>query len=163
MKALFFFAIFLSSLFAQDIDIKGLKIGMTFEEASKLFKFIQYDKKSFARVQDVTTFGGVNINFMSVNFENDKVRDILITMKPDNFDTVIDALKEKYKMTCVYSTIQNRMGAKFNQEKCNYIYNGVVLMADKYMNKTTESSIFVSNLPSDEDMKNEKEKAKNDI
>lgn len=170
MRALLLFTILLSSLFAQDIDIKGFKIGMTFEEASKLFKLtLDHPDVSSGElclvygVEDITTFASVNIDSMSVGFKKKKVSDILIILKPDNFAPIIDALKDKYKITCEYSIIQNGMGTKFKQESCQYSYNEVLLLADKYAKKITESFILVSKLPSDDDIKKKKEKAKKDM
>lgn len=51
MKYLLIVTILLSSMFAKDIDIKGLKIGMTFEEANKIVKFNKGQRFSLRLIQ----------------------------------------------------------------------------------------------------------------
>lgn len=165
MKALLFITILFSSLFAQDIDIKGLKIGMSFEDASKLFKLSKSGNISFATNKDGTkpTFASKKIDFLGLKFENNKIREIALKIQSDHYDTIIAPLKDKYKMVCESSIIQNRMGAKFNQEECVFISNDVQMNVTKYSQNINESFILVSKPLTNEELNKSNEKIKSDI
>lgn len=166
MRKLLLFVILLSSVFAQDIDIKGLKIGMTYQEASKLFKLGEYKKIVFATQKNgqTPTFAGVSVDYIALHFENKKINSISVKFNSSDYNQVIEPLREKYKnMICDVSVVQNRMGAKFNQEEC-YVANDVIGMSiNKYSDNISESYISVYKKATKEEIENNKEKVKKDI
>lgn len=160
MKYLLLVTMLLSSMFAKDIDIKGLKIGMTFEEANKIVKFNKGQRFSFAINP---TFGGVKAEYLAIELKNNKISNIAVNLKSDDFDNVIGALLDKYDLKCKDSLVQTKIGAKYNQVKCSYSSNGVNLIVEKYSGNVSESLIMVLVPPTEEEIKKENEKVKNDI
>ena len=165
MKVLLLITMLLSFIFAQDIDIKGLKIGMTYEEANKLFDLKPVGKFRLVAMKNGkdVTFATAKVEQLYLEFSNNKIINIVMKLKSDDYNTVVAPLKEKYKMKCEKSIIENKIGAKFNQEECIFISNGIKMSIDKYFQNITDSLLFVSKEPTMEDVNKRAETAKKDI
>lgn len=166
MKALLFITMLFSSIFAQDIDIKGLKIGMSFEDASKLFKITKFDNVYFAKLKNgkEATFASSEVKYIALRFTDNKITSIAVNLDSSDYSLFIAPLKDKYKsMKCESSIVQNKMGAKFNQEECFMTENDVRMHIEKYSDKITESYISVSKRPTKEELNKFNEKIKSDI
>lgn len=164
MKALFFILALFVSVLAKDIEMKGLKIGMTYEEVSKLYKI---DNWNFATMKNgkQPTLAGVEVNYMSLEFKNKKLKNISFSFKSKDFHTVFEPIFEKYNdMKCNETKVQNSFGATFNQVECFMIYEKSTMLIYKLQpNDITRSYISISEPISNEDIKKRNENAKKDI
>jgi len=141
---------------AQDIEIKGFKLGMTKKEAKANVKNVRikskwlnakliphyymtlagvhtetprlfYDKKNKAEGKPVLELAWT---FCYSGNEFCKMQGDQHT--PTTFAVVVEALKTKYPLECRTSTLQNGFGATFEQRICSYKKNGVVLETTRY-------------------------------
>lgn len=164
MKVLFFLLALFVSVFAKDIEMKGLKIGMTYEEVSKLYKI---DKWSFASMKNgkQPTLAGVEVDYMSLEFKNKKLTNISFSFKSKDFYTVFEPIFEKYNdMKCNETKVQNSFGAVFNQVRCNlYDEKSYMSIYKLQPDDITKSYITISEPLSNEDIKKRNENVKKDI
>lgn len=164
MKVLFFLLALFVSVFAKDIEMKGLKIGMTYEEVSKLYKI---DKWSFASMKNgkQPTLAGIEVDYMSLKFKNKKLTDISFSFKSKDFHTVFEPIFEKYNdIKCNETKVQNSFGALFNQIKCKlYDEKSYMSVYKLQPDDITKSYIHIGEKVSDEDVNKRAETAKKDI
>ncbi len=166
MKLVFFIALFLSSCYANDIEIKGLKMGMKYDDISKLYTISKFEKSYFATMKDGKdiTIGGVKTNFVGLGFSNETLDSLMISFESTSFEDVLDAIKTKYSVKCEYSKIQNRMGAIFNQIECNYDDGKSSMFIKKHAKSNVDSSfIGIRSKTKDMQLIKQKESSKKDI
>lgn len=166
MKLLFVVLALVVSIFAEDIEIKGLKVGMKYEDVAKIYKINKFENSNFLSMKNGNkiTFGGVNSEFVSLHFKNKAIESIFIAIKSQSFDTVMDAIKTKYNLQCEESNIRNRMGAEFVQVECNYEDSKSSLYAQKYTHSDiSKSFIGIQSHESKKEYINKAEESKKDI
>ncbi len=104
---------------SQEIEIKGLKLGMSKADVESNVGKI---RGSFI---DGFTIGGVGGKYLAVKFHEDKLDNVMFIFKPDGFEAVRRAVASKYPaLTCSDSTVQNRAGASFEQVRCELNSDG---------------------------------------
>ncbi len=111
--ALLGFILPLNSALCQDIEIKGLRLGMNKAEVET--KVGPLPLKNF-------TIGGVPSQFSEIRprfDDQDKLEDFTFFFDPNDFDKILRAVKAKYpKLKCKGSRVANAMGASFRQTEC---------------------------------------------
>ncbi|MFW9627726.1 MAG: hypothetical protein ACMV1K_13450 [Sulfurospirillum sp.] len=166
MRLLFLVLAFALSCFAEDIEIKGLKVGMKYEDVAKLYKIDKFENSNFLSMKNGNkiTFGGVSSEFVSVHFKNKTVESIFIVIKSKSFDDVMNAIKTKYNLRCEDSNIKNRMGAEFVQVECNYEDSKSSIYAQKYTHSDiSKSFIGIQSHESKQEYIKKAEESKKDI
>ncbi len=104
-----------ASAISQEIEIKGLKLGMS--KADVESKFGEISKSGFIYE---FTIGGIEGKYLKLKFHEDKLDDIYFSFNSDGFEAVRGAVASKYPaLKCKNSTVENRMGASFVQVECN--------------------------------------------
>jgi hypothetical protein len=113
-------------------DIKGLTIGMDRAAVqSRLPEMFCMPSKEIpgrevcvnqrgksAKLGDLETYAGQAIDSFGVSFQGGKLRHISLRLSTSKFLPVSTALSEKYGSPAIEkSTVQNRMGATFDQEE----------------------------------------------
>jgi hypothetical protein len=103
---------------AADIDIKGVRLGMTQDELVALGATTNAQQKL---VLPDFTVGGVKA-FMGdadLGLKEGRLDTFTFFFAPSDFDEVLAAVKAKYPKTkCTDSQLQNGFGAKFTQTYC---------------------------------------------
>lgn len=122
MKVLLLVFALIISCFADEIEIKGLKIGMSKDDVSKIYSITKSpsrDGDGYYLSQNSFTIGGSKVFDTRVYFAEDKSDHIEIVLYSSSFENVLSALKDKYKdLKCVNSEIKNKLGNSFTQTIC---------------------------------------------
>lgn len=127
--------LFPSLVFAGSLGFRDIKMGMTKDE---LHKFVDASncmpdsQGSFCT--DKAKINDVNVDvYYSMN--DKEVLDLIwLSFYNHFYDELKDALTEKYgrKYKCSQSVVQNRMGAKFMNEYCEWELKKGIVYIDKY-------------------------------
>lgn len=167
MKVLFIIFVLFSLCFSADgIEIKGLKIGMKYDDILKNFKLTEIKQSYFATMKDnkKITIGGVDTDFVSLEFNNKILESMLFSFKSKSFENVLEAIKTKYKVKCENSKVQNRMGAIFNQVDCSFEDSKSSMFIQKHSKSNVDLSfIGVRSISSDKELIKKLESSKRDI
>ncbi len=103
---------------SQEIEIKGLKLGMS--KADVELKFGEISRYGYIYE---FTIGGVESQYgggINLEFHEDKLDEVWFFFDADGFDAVRKAVASKYPaLKCSGSTVSNAMGASFRQTKCS--------------------------------------------
>lgn len=102
-----------ATTFAQNVEIKSIRIGMTKAEFNK-----HYPKGVRA-----LTIAGIQSKDVAptVKFVDGVLDTFLFVFPSEHYETVRDAIKAKYpELPCRRSTIKTRVGAEFAQEECGH-------------------------------------------
>ncbi len=107
---------------SQEIEIKGLKLGMS--KADVELKFGKVDNVALGKDGELYQFtiGGVEgtYNHAKLEFHADKLDKVWFFFNADGFDAVRKAVASKYPaLKCSGSTVSNTMGASFRQTECS--------------------------------------------
>ena len=129
------------SFAATEIEIKGVKVGI---DATDYYNIVNYSKKF--------TVAGVNgkdaDTSTSVTFDNDKLDEFYFFFEPNDFNHVLNALKNKYPtIKCTNSKVINAFGASFNNIDCDLKDKTSYLSITKYMDINT-SALSIQSLKS---------------
>jgi hypothetical protein len=112
------------SVQAASLGVKGLDLNMTKQEVNEK----RLDEKKL-------TIGGVEAKYVAdIDYLEGKVSHVLMFFPADSYEQVKTALSSKYKLRCTHSVIQNRMGAKYQQEDCEVLIPGQILTLNRYIN-----------------------------
>lgn len=123
--------------FAQAASAKGMKCA-PYQEAGR--KICHYLAEYSARKE---TVGGRPVESVSVVTMAGVIQSVLVSFKADGFDDVRDAVASKYHdLRCQASTVQNRMGAVFDQVQCEASRPDGVLILQKRMQTVDDSMLF---------------------
>ncbi len=98
--------------FAQEIEIKEIRLGMTRAEVQK--KVGQLPLQNF-------TIAGVPSKYstVSVEFHEDKVDSFRFFFNSQDFNDVLEAVQKKYpKLKCENSSVKNSIGVSFSNTDC---------------------------------------------
>ncbi len=101
-----------ASVYAQNIEIKGLRLGMTKEEVE--------EKIGRLPVRDFT-IAGVREEYgnFAPQFYDGKLDSLHFFFDSRRFDHVVSAVNEKYpSFACKDNAVTNAMGATFTQTRC---------------------------------------------
>lgn len=101
-----------------------------------------YHRSQWAEPQ---TIGGVPADYVRVEMNTDGAIDLVyVSFDPSAFSAVRDGFKEKYPgLNCNQSTVQNKMGARFDQEECVVRSAAGSLLLSKRGHKLAESTLTV--------------------
>ena len=138
---------------AAELDIKGLKPGMSLEQIKELFPdfhCIEADTTDADMVCDAPRYYAGANSEISVFLLDNKVMIIIVTFESGSFDDVISALKEKFGKPALIlkNPVQNMMGATFVNHSILWIKGDKHLTAKRYDSKITESSVMLSSVSS---------------
>jgi len=156
------------------IGVKGFYLGMDQDQFITKFNTTVHEDGS-SSLGDIITdnkftiagaagpFGNVSIQFT----KNKKLGHVLFFFYPHEFDQIKNALNSKYHLTCEQGIVQNALGQKFDQEKCNFVNtNGDSLVITKRLDRDTGTLEMTSvdyNLQKIQDKNLRLNKARNDI
>lgn len=112
-------------------DIKGVALGM---DAGEAFAKINATQQCSEWVKQgrcimiasglpdsMTTLAGTSIDGFVITVDGGKVASITVMFNSENYHHIHDAYAAKYKaMRCAKEIVQNRMGASFDNEKCDW-------------------------------------------
>jgi hypothetical protein len=90
------------------------------------------------------TFGGATIEAIIMNYYDDTLKKIFVSVKPDGFYKVVSALREKYGPPYEEKkeTIQTKMGALYENEIIRWRQGASTLKAEKYFGNVSTSAIM---------------------
>ena len=122
------------------IEIKGYKTGTAWTHTNE---HVIQDSKYMS-------LGGLSIAdrlvssvFLTSTIDRKKIGGIQFTLDSSDYFVVKEAIESKYKLKCIKSTIQNKMGATFNQELCNYTEAGDELWLQRYSGNIREMTLSI--------------------
>lgn len=138
-----------------ELEIKGIKIGMTEHDAN--YAKIDSQMKAIQSASERERVAGLGFTIGGVRSKNDMLNDVDFTFrdeklvmltfifKPDGFDMVIEAVKSKYPMLqCNESIVSNAMGASFHQIDCEVNDSkGNTLLITKFDGNIETSSLHL--------------------
>lgn len=152
---LIIFALFSLCFSANDLEIKGLKIGMTVDEVNNNIPIKYYimdkvisedsmsDMNGFKFSQIISLAGRKPVTGDVVFFKNISDQ-INFYFASSDFDFILSAVSEKYKnIKCSESTISNIHGALFTQKDCFISDSKSVLSFKKYYPNIDVSRISI--------------------
>lgn len=135
------------------LGFKDLEIGKPFARAASMKdmtcapyqeagrKICHYLAAHSARKE---TIGGRPVQSVSVVTMAGVIQSVLVSFKADGFDDVRDAVASKYQdIRCQPSTVQNRMGAVFDQVQCEASRPEGVLILQKRIQTVDDSMLFI--------------------
>ena len=148
-----------------EIEIKGFKLEMDKKEAKKTWKSHRIKSKWLnAKLipHYYMTLAGIDVSKPTIWYDDSKAKQVEElawffcydaedfgcamqggTITPVAFAVIVDALKNKYDMTCDEHEVQNGFGAKFTDRTCVYENNGVILKTERYTDSLKESRISI--------------------
>jgi hypothetical protein len=147
--------LFSGLVYAEALNLKGLYIGLSLEEAKKVAPKLT-DRCSTTR--DLTGYscyysskhhGGNEtvankpvLSWMTIH-DGQNVSGLYVTMDSGSFDHIVAALETKWGKPSSKdeSMVSNRMGAKFDQVEVSWVKDGVKLRATKRGSKVDEMRI----------------------
>lgn len=150
--AVFSAAVACGSTMAQ--DVKGIALGMP---AGDAFAKLQAPRRCAPDMEKgncailradlkhgFTTLAGVEINGLNISISGGKVAGILVKFDSPDYASIRDAYQEKFgKLRCTAGVIQNRMGAKFDNEVCDWHENDANWSLNKRATTVDEGSLFL--------------------
>lgn len=174
-------AIFATALPTAAFDLKGLRVGMTLDEAKvaipgafdkcreglanqpgwSCYYSVEHAGKPWSnpKIQALETFAGRPVKSWLILHDGAKLTGVNVTMKNGDFDHVLAALTEKWgKPKSEASTVHNRMGASFDQLVATWTDQGNMLRARKRAGSLDEMAV---NMTTVEAMQQRKREADN--
>jgi len=150
----------LTSVAADRVEIKGLKVGLTEQEVKKAIKGDLYNHPDFS-------IGGVSgksgdTHPLSFIWKDKKLVGFFFKFDPTDFNTLLESVKGKYSQVgCENSEVSTAMGAKFLQISCGTVIGDDRISVVKYGSNITESrlSVFSMDYLIDEGIKRDKKKS----
>jgi len=119
-----------NSLKNDNIEIKGVRLGMTKAE----FKSLRLDDFSVGGVR------GKNGNGVKTQFRAGQLDLFMFFTESSDFGDLLTAVKTKYPaLKCNNSSIQNKLGASFEQTECKLNYANGELVLIKYISSLDTS------------------------
>jgi len=141
-----------------EIEIKGFKLDMTKKEAKANWKEIRIKSKWIQNIlipNYYMTLAGIDVSKPYLYFDKKNKSEgkplYYIAWEfcykpnlemgcseqgsrhtPTSFALIVEALKTKYPMECMESTLQNGFGATFQDRTCIYTHNGITLKTQRY-------------------------------
>jgi hypothetical protein len=120
-----------SAVHAQDIDIKGLKLGMNQYEVAAVMP----DPRHFT-IADVPPLYPPALEYRDM-----RLTSFIWFFNPGSYETVRDAFLAKYPvLKCTQSELQNGFGATFPQEQCRL----GLLVVERYTGSTDVGSVYLA-------------------
>lgn len=165
MKISLLFASLLSVAMAhaEPPSLKGLAPGMTKAQLAEVLPGITdacmptskeagnegclyYPKRSRARNPAFDTLAGGDVETWFAIVREGIATSIMVTMQTGNFDRVAAALSEKWGKPSASesSTVQNRMGATFDQTTITWRVDGSVVTAKRRSSKIDQMSVSLT-------------------
>ena len=148
-----------------EIEIKGFKLEMDKKEAKKTWKTHRIKSKWLnAKLipHYYMTLAGIDVSKPTIWYDDSKAKQIEElawffcydsedfgcamqggTITPVAFAVIVDALKNKYDMTCDEHEVQNGFGAKFTDRTCVHEHKGVILKTERYTDSLKQSRISI--------------------
>ena len=147
-----------NSIEKNDIEIKGIKLGMIRSEAEMLLG-TESNVKPFTIAGIPSKKYGITSKFI-----DDKLSEFGFYFNPTFFPLMLSAVKEKYpELTCETSEVKNRMGATFEQKNCAIKSNSGNFKMSKYSYDLNTSSLRMTSVEQEEKYILEMKKQKKDI
>ena len=141
-----------------DIEIKGIKLGMIKSEAEMLLG-TEFNVKPFTIAGIPSKKYGITSKFI-----DDKLSEFSFSFNPTFFPIMLSAVKEKYpELTCETSEVKNNMGATFEQKKCMIKSNSGNFRLSKYSYDLITSRLSMTSVEQEEKYILEMKKQKKDI
>jgi hypothetical protein len=104
--------------YAQEVEIKGLRIGMTLDEVKKLYPSGYPRAGEFSVARIVPAFPALGV---AIKYDNDKLSRLSFIFKSRDFFEMRDTLKLRYEnLRCVDSVLVDNHGRQFTQINCSY-------------------------------------------
>ena len=148
-----------TSAIAQDVEIKGIRIGDTQEKEYKNYKG-----------ETLAGFKVIDFHVMTESKDSNKIGYVQVVMDTDHYETVRDAFFTKYgkdNFTCKNGSVTNGFGAKLMNQKC---YLGLTdkafksrIIISKYLDKISTMAVEMIEAPSEGYAEKENKKAAKDL
>lgn len=92
------------------------------------------------------SYGGVVPELIGATFKDGKLATVIVFMPSSKFDELASAMRERFGKPArdEESTIQNRMGASFDNRKLRWIRSGVWLDLTKRAGKIDRCTVFLT-------------------
>ena len=95
-------------------------------------------------VRHEMTIGGSEILAIVATLKEGVIQAVLVQFHLEAFNTIRDGLKAKYpSLTCHNGSIQNRLGASFEQEKCIAKIDRSTMVVDRYGDTTEHGQLAI--------------------
>jgi hypothetical protein len=142
--------------FGQEIEIKGISLGMSKE---------RFDKEIGSKAMKNFTIAGVKSKSSTtrIAFLDNKVADLSFVFDSSGFDDVLSAVNEKYPgIKCEESDAANQMGVKFKQVTCHLEGESGDLLLVKFLSLSNIDTSLLSLMSHrfQEELINKKQEAK---
>lgn len=152
-----YLTIIITDVFGQDIDLKGVRIGMPKDEVM-----------SIIHSTPIFTIAGIESKYVnipaSMQYRNGNLDTFVFFFSSRRFEQMQDALEKKYpKLRCVDSHTKNAMNATFTQTICEIDNANVLLQLRRFVSDITTSSLSLVSHESLEELKNKRKQEKSDI
>ena len=127
-----------TTVFAQDIEINGLRLGMTKTEIEKKFGLLPLNNFKIANVSGKFP--------VRLAFHEGKLDELMFFFSSNSFNDVRQAVIPKYqKLRCTDSTITSPTGVKYKQVNCKLEDQLGTLKLDRFvMDIDTSALILIS-------------------
>jgi hypothetical protein len=131
------------------LEFKGIALGLDLATIKATNRYSCSDPKSpigdivcNLRYGERETIAGAPLKLLTLAFYNERLHYISVLFDEKDFSTVSSALIEKYGQTQVKSeTLQNRMGATFENKIFNWARTGGSVEARRYSTKLDTSAV----------------------
>jgi hypothetical protein len=128
----------------------GLKKGCTAtKDSSRTTEICGYSPSTepiLPSIPSLDTFGGKRVKSWLVMFRDTKAHTVGVTLPTASFDEVIASMKERYGAPTSEkaSTVQNRMGASFDQTEVEWRVGGSIIAARRRASNINDMRILLS-------------------
>jgi len=145
----------------QPFSFKNIQLNSTIDVANSysqiLCKELPEDKKVLGDKQctymkpgpygqlnpDLATFGGAPVNYIFMNYFNDRLKEIFVSVESKSFSQIVGALREKYgpPLDEKRVPIQTKAGAVYENVVMKWRSGESTLTAEKYFGSVDSSAL----------------------
>lgn len=146
--------LFASPGYAQEsqFEFKGIALGSDISSIENTSRFScrdprdpMADRMCSLKFGEIETIAGAVVEELKLSYYYGKLETIYIAFDAEHFTEVVDALTEKYGTGSVKTeTMQNRMGAMFENKIYSWRRDNATLQARRYASRLDRSSVMYS-------------------
>lgn len=141
---------------AQQIDIKGLRIGMPEEEIIA--------KHGSTKLDDLTIAGAFPIKDPRLSLRNGRLDELVFYFDPADFSDVLSAVRSKYpKLKCRTSPHTTGIGLNINSMSCRLDVRDGTLLLTQFAGRIDTATLHILSRELGEEISDWAKKQKSDI